>query len=101
MIDAAMPSIMLGATLFPLTMMGLELRELQKYLMQLVIPFSEATPYTFKSNYMDGGEYAWEILDRSGIFGPASIAVGTVAAIPYEGLAGTVHSEHSGIRHVR
>ena len=87
MIDAAMPAIMLGATLFPLTMMGLELRELQKYLMQLVIPFSEATPYTFKSNYMDGGEYTWEILDRSGIFGPASIAVGTVAAIPYEGLA--------------
>jgi len=85
--DAAMPAVLLAATIFPLTMLGLEMRELFKYMFQLVVPGAEADGYTFRSNYMDNSEYAWEIFNRSGVTGPFAMVITSLDAIEYEGLA--------------
>ena len=61
---AAIPLVMGAMTLLPLTMVGLEIRELIKYL------FGGFDEKKLASNRMDYGEYTYEILDRSGVLGP-------------------------------
>lgn len=81
---AAIPAL-LAVTIFPLTMLGLGGREWAKYLFQLAIPGVDETP--FRTSYMDMGEYSWEIFKRSGVMGPFALALTTLEAIPFEGIA--------------
>ena len=84
---AAVPLVLAASTLLPLSMLGLELREFIKYLGRGVTPgfieeplrgvqvqdtFSYST--AFRTDGMPWNEYILEILDRAGIFGPATIA---------------------------
>ena len=63
------PLIMGAVLLAPLTMLGLEIRELLKYLI------SGGDSRKLRTNSMDAGEYSFEILDRSGIFGPFGLLI--------------------------
>ena len=84
---AAVPLVLAASTLLPLSILGLELREFIKYLGRGVTPgfieeplrgvqvqdtFSYST--AFRTDGMPWNEYILEILDRAGIFGPATIA---------------------------
>jgi hypothetical protein len=84
---AAVPLVLAASTLLPLSIIGLELREFIKYLGRGVTPgfieeplrgvqvqdtFSYST--AFRTDGMPWNEYILEILDRAGIFGPATIA---------------------------
>ena len=75
---AAMPAVYAATSLLPLAMIGMELRELIKFLFSPVtgaIDFNERTDALafdtnkFRTNDMDYGEYLLESADRSGIFG--------------------------------
>lgn len=74
--------------MIPLTMLGLESREYTKWMIQYLLPGVDASAYTFRSDYMDGGEYLWEIFNRSGVLGPLSIGVTTVESLQWEGPLG-------------
>ena len=50
-------------------MLGLEIRELLKYLI------SGGDSRKLRTNSMDAGEYSFEILDRSGILGPLGLLI--------------------------
>ena len=63
MAAATAPLIMGAVLLAPLTMIGLEIRELLKYLI------SGGDSRKLRTNNMDAGEYSFEILDRAGILG--------------------------------
>ena len=63
------PLIMGAVLLAPLTMLGLEIRELLKYLI------SGGDSRKLRTNSMDAGEYSFEILDRSGILGPLGLLI--------------------------
>ena len=63
------PLIMGAVLLAPLTMIGLEIRELLKYLL------GGGDSRKLRTNNMDFGEYGFEILDRSGILGPLGLLV--------------------------
>ena len=63
------PLIMGAVLLAPLTMLGLEIRELLKYLV------SGGDPRKLRTNSMDLSEYSFEILDRSGILGPLGLLI--------------------------
>ena len=63
------PLIMGAVLLAPLTMLGLEIRELLKYLV------SGGDPRKLRTNSMDLGDYSFEILDRSGILGPLGLLI--------------------------
>jgi hypothetical protein len=78
--------------MIPLTMVGLEMREYMKYGIQALLPGIDASGSTFRSDYMDNGEYMWEIFNRSGIPGPLSIGITTVESLKWEGLAGPLIS---------
>ena len=72
---SAIPLAMGAMTLLPLTMVGLELRELIKFLFSGLDPFQgggfgQFNERKLASNRMDYGEYSMEILDRSGVLGP-------------------------------
>ena len=84
---AAYPLILAASALLPLAAMGLEIREFIKYLGRGVTPgflerglrgveqddtFFYST--AFRTNGMSWGEYFLELLDRAGVFGPATIA---------------------------
>lgn len=66
---AALPLVIGAVTLLPLTMLGLEIRELMKYL------FGGFDEKKLATNRMDYGEYSFEILDRSGVLGPYGLIV--------------------------
>lgn len=74
--------------MIPLTMLGLESREYTKWMIQYLLPGVDASAYTFRSDHMDGGEYLWEIFNRSGVLGPLSIGVTTVESLQWEGPLG-------------
>ena len=78
--------------MIPLTMVGLEMREYMKYGIQALLPGIDASGSTFRSDYMDNGEYMWEIFNRSGVLGPLSIGVTTAESLKWEGLAGPLIS---------
>tara|TARA_R110002020_G_scaffold475611_1_gene711325 strand:- start:4453 stop:11301 length:6849 start_codon:yes stop_codon:yes gene_type:complete len=68
---ATMPLAMMGLTILPLTMVGLEFREYLKVLMGGVLPGIDKTAEDYlKTDNMDLGEYSFQIFDRSGVTGP-------------------------------
>jgi hypothetical protein len=72
--QAAMPLLLTAATLIPLTMLGFDLRERFKGGLAWALPGVDSTQKNFrKSLDMGYGEYALEILDRSGVLGPATL----------------------------
>lgn len=88
----AQVALLAAAFMIPLTMLGLEMREYTKWTMQALVPGIEASGRVFRSDYMDTGEYMWEIFERSGVLGPLSIGVTTVESLQWEGALGPVIS---------
>ena len=84
---ALMPLMLMSATVFPLTMLGLFSREWAKYLLQGLIPGMEQSEDVFKSRDMDLSEYSWEIFERSGLLGPFAMLFTTAESFKYEGIA--------------
>ena len=77
-LNAMSAPLILGAvTLMPLTMIGLELRELIKYLA------AGGDPDKLRTNTMDWPEYSFEILDRSGTLGPFGLLIPAIEAERY------------------
>ena len=73
-----MPIAFMAAMLLPITMLGWEIRELFKYGVSALLPgISPNDPGVnyFKTNTMSSGEYWTELIDRSGMLGPASLAL--------------------------
>jgi hypothetical protein len=87
---AAQMALLAGVTLIPLTMIGLEIRELMKYLLQSAVPGVEATDYTFRSNYMDTPEYVYEIFSRTGVPGKWTLALTSIESLKWEGVLGPI-----------
>ena len=85
---AGQVALLAGVTLIPLTMMGLEIRELIKYLLQAATPGIEATDYTFRSDYMDTPEYIYEIFSRTGVPGKWTLALTSIESLKWEGALG-------------
>ena len=69
MTAAVAPLIMGLVLLAPLTMLGLEIRELLKYIV------SGGDQRKLRTNNMDAGEYSFEILDRSGVLGMGGLLI--------------------------
>lgn len=88
----AQVALLAAAFMIPLTMLGLEMREYTKWTMQALVPGIEASGRVFRSDYMDTGEYMWEIFERSGVLGPLSIGVTTVESLKWEGALGPLIS---------
>ena len=59
--------------LFPLTMLGLELREYAKNGLAWLLPGVEADESYFRSDTMSWPDYMGDIIDRSGIYGPFTL----------------------------
>ena len=73
-----MPLLLMAGILLPITMLGLEIRELTKYLLAELLPGIDGDDpgvNYFKSNSMSTGQYITEIIDRSGMLGPVSLAL--------------------------
>ena len=75
---AALPAVLATTSLLPLAMVGMELRELLKFLLSPIsgtVDFNESTEAgsfdfsKFRTNEMGYGEYLVEAADRSGAFG--------------------------------
>ena len=81
--NGALLAVLAGSTLLPLAMIGLELRELTKYALQAVSPFHDASGRVFRSDYMDSAEYAVDITDRAGLFGPWSLLIQMIESFQY------------------
>ena len=87
----AMLLLMAAGMMLPLTALGLELREYTKWTVQAILPGIEATGRTFRSDYMDTGEYLFEVgIDRSGILGPFTLALTAIESLKWEGPIGPV-----------
>ena len=74
---ASVPLVIGAITLLPAAMLGLELRELLKYL------FSGFDEKKLRTNTMDYGEYSYEIIDRSGVLGPYGLLLPMIEAGNY------------------
>ena len=82
--SASIPLLLGAVTLLPLTMLGLDLRERFKVGLDWLLPmtgrnadsgFFESSGKNYRRSLdMDWGEYSFEILDRSGVFGPLALA---------------------------
>ena len=73
---AAVPLFLGAATLLPLTMLGFDLRERFKVGLAWVLPGVSPEDKNYRrSQSMDWGEYSTEIIDRSGILGPFTLAL--------------------------
>ena len=73
-----MPVLLMAGMLLPITMLGLEIREAFKAFLAWVLPgVSPDDPGVnyFKTDDMSTGQYMTEIIDRSGMLGPASLAL--------------------------
>lgn len=84
--SAVYPMLLAGMFLLPLTAVGLELRELIKYLGRGITPGGktfEDTAASFRTNNMNWGEYMQELLDRSGIYGPIALLFPMMEAPKY------------------
>ena len=69
--------------MLPLTMVGLELREFLKSGIASVLPGAEGGDRYYQTDKMGWGEYIFEILDRSGVFGPLTMAIPMYQANDY------------------
>ena len=87
---AGQMALLSAVTLIPLTMLGLEARELVKYLLQMAAPGIEATDYTFRSDYMDTTEYMYEIFSRTGVSGKWTLALTSMESLKWEGPLGPI-----------
>jgi hypothetical protein len=74
-----------GATLLPLAAFGMEMKEYTKWMLQALMPGMEATGSTFRSDYLDTGEYLVELIDRTGIYGPLTIPISAINSWIYRG----------------
>ena len=73
---AAVPLFLGAATLLPLTMLGFDLRERFKVGLAWVLPGVSPEDKDYRrSQQMDWGEYSTEIIDRSGVLGPFTLAL--------------------------
>ena len=73
---AAIPLFLGAATLLPLTMLGFDLRERFKVGLAWVLPGVSPEDKNYRrSQTMDWGEYSTEIIDRSGVLGPFTLAL--------------------------
>ena len=73
---AAVPLFLGAATLLPLTMLGFDLRERFKVGLAWVLPGVSPDDKNYRrSQDMDWGEYTTEIIDRSGVLGPFTLAL--------------------------
>ena len=73
---AAVPLFLGAATLLPLTMLGFDLRERFKVGLAWVLPGVSPEDKNYRrSQQMDWGEYTTEIIDRSGVLGPFTLAL--------------------------
>jgi len=73
---AAVPLFLGAATLLPLTMLGFDLRERFKVGLAWVLPGVSPDDKNYRrSQTMDWGEYTTEIIDRSGVLGPFTLAL--------------------------
>ena len=87
----AMLLLMAAGMMLPLTALGLELREYMKWTIQFLLPGIDATDRVFRSDYMDTGEYLFEVgIDRSGILGPFTLALTAIESLKWEGPIGPV-----------
>lgn len=82
--------LLAAGAILPLTMIGLEARELIKYFARLAFPWIGNAEMALQTDRMDFGEYAFEIIDRSGMLGPWTLAISTYEGIEREGLIGPV-----------
>jgi hypothetical protein len=70
------PLVLAALTLLPLSMLGLDLRERSKGGLAWVLPGIDSTEKNYRRSLdMDYGEYAFEVIDRAGIFGPLGLAI--------------------------
>jgi len=73
---AAIPLFMGAVTLLPLTMLGFDLRERFKMGLAWLLPGVSPQDKDYRrSQKMDWGEYSTEIIDRSGVLGPFTMAL--------------------------
>ena len=87
----AMLLLMAAGMMLPLTALGLELREYTKWTIQAILPGIDASKRVFRSDYMDTGEYLFEVgIDRSGILGPFTLALTAIESLKWEGPIGPV-----------
>ena len=89
--QAALQLALLAGAMLPLTALGLELREWIKYMFRSFAGYDNPKMALMSDN-MSTGEYAFEILDRSGMMGPFSLAISTFEGIEREGAFGPVIS---------
>lgn len=69
------PLLLAALTLLPLSMLGLDLRERTKGGLAWILPGIDSTEKNYRRSLdMGAGEYAFEIVDRAGIFGPLGLA---------------------------
>jgi len=73
---ATIPLFMAAVTLMPLTMLGSDLRERFKIGLAYALPGVSPQDKNYRRSLeMDYGEYSTEILDRSGVLGPYTMAL--------------------------
>tara|TARA_Y100000592_G_C5481189_1_gene325632 strand:+ start:1743 stop:9572 length:7830 start_codon:yes stop_codon:yes gene_type:complete len=75
---AIMPMVLMASMLIPITMLGWEIRERFKvglaWLLPGISPSDPGVDY-YRTDSMTPGQYWTEVLDRSGMLGPASLAM--------------------------
>ena len=76
--DAAVPLLMGAALLLPLTALGLELRELVKFIA------SGGDASKFRTNRLSNAEYTGELIDRAGVLGPFGLLIPMIEAQRYD-----------------
>ena len=83
-ISSRIMPLLIGATiLLPLTALGLELREYIKFLGRSAIGDETGATAAFRSDNMPWGTYMFELLDRSGIYGPFGLLLPMAQAERY------------------
>jgi len=70
-------ALALGAVL-PLAALGLEMKELTKYMLQALLPGLEASGRTFRSDHMNAPEYLATLIEKSGALGPWTIPLSII-----------------------
>tara|TARA_B110000444_G_scaffold105342_1_gene99598 strand:- start:3519 stop:11099 length:7581 start_codon:yes stop_codon:yes gene_type:complete len=78
-----MPLLIGASILLPLTALGLELREFIKFLGRSAIGDETGATAAFRSDNMPWGTYMFELLDRSGIYGPFGLLLPMAQAERY------------------
>ena len=73
---AAIPLFMAAVTILPLTMLGLDMRERFKIGLAWALPGVSPQDKDYRRSLsMSPGEYSIEIMDRSGLLGPYTMAL--------------------------